>query len=112
QFSEAIVADPRRMALAAKVSVLHDPAITALGAKFRHKVRVEVHLTDGSRHDETVEAPRGSEQKFASEGDVVEKFRKLTRNALIAAEADRLASLVLGCDKLDDATVLAKALTK
>ena len=48
QFSEAIVADPARMALAAKVEVRHDPAITALGPKLRHKVRVEVHLRDGT----------------------------------------------------------------
>src|SRR5207244_339871 len=102
QFSESVVADPRRMALAEKVTVVHELAITALGAKFRHKVHVEVHLTDGSRHDETVEAPRGSEQKFASESDVVEKFAKLAGGALASADVTRLASLVLGCDKLDD----------
>jgi len=59
QFSEAAVTDPRRMALAAKVAVLHDPAITARGAKFRHMVRVEVHFADGTQDAETVEAARG-----------------------------------------------------
>jgi aconitate decarboxylase len=75
-------------------------------------VRVEVELTDDSRHEEMVEAPRGSEQKFASESDVVEKFRKLTRDTLTAAESDRLAELVLGCDKLADVAPLLKALVK
>ena len=112
QFSESIVADPRRMALAEKVEVRHDSAITARGAKFRHMVRVEVHLTDGTRHEETVEAPRGSEQKFASESDVVDKFGKLAREVLTGAEIERIAALVLGCDKLDDIGVLAKALSK
>src|SRR5471030_109892 len=94
QFSDAVVADPRRMAIAEKVVVKHDPSITARGTRFRHVVRVEVHLRDGTRHDETVEAPRGSENKFASESDVVEKFRKLTRDALPAAQATRIVSMV------------------
>jgi 2-methylcitrate dehydratase PrpD len=112
QFSDAVIADPRRMALAEKVEVRHDPAITARGAKSRHVVRVEVHLTDGTVQAETVEAPRGSEQKFASEGDVMEKFRKLTRGVVTDVKAERIGELVLGCDKLDDIGVLASALSK
>ncbi len=110
QFSDAVVADPRRMALAAKVEVVHDPAITARGAKLRHMVRVEVHFADGTSQSETVEAPRGSEQKFASEHDVVDKFEKLTRRVRPQAEVERIAELVLGCEKLPDIGVLAKAL--
>jgi aconitate decarboxylase len=73
-------------------------------------VRVEVHFTDGTRETETVEAPRGSEQKFASEHDVVDKFRKLTRRVRSDADVERIAELVLGCEKLPDVGVLAKAL--
>jgi 2-methylcitrate dehydratase PrpD len=112
QFSEAVVTDERRMALARKVEVVHDPAITARGAKLRHMVRVEVSLSDGTHESETVEAPRGSEQKFASAADVVEKFRKLARRTCSDAEAARIAELVLGCEKLDDIGVLVKALAK
>jgi 2-methylcitrate dehydratase PrpD len=112
QFSDAIVADPRRMAIADKVEVRHDPAITARGAKFRHMVRVELHLADGTRHDETVEAPRGNEQQFAGESDVVEKFRKLAGNVLGGPATARLAELVLRCDTLDDIGALVKALAK
>jgi aconitate decarboxylase len=110
QFSEAAVTDPRRMALAAKVEVVHDPAITARGARLRHMVRVDVEFADGSLASETVEAPRGSEQKFASEADVVEKFRKLARRTLSDAQAERLVGLALGCEKLADVGVLASAL--
>src|SRR5262249_46355785 len=46
QFSESVVTDPCRMALAAKVEVVHDPAITARGARFRHMVRVDVQFVD------------------------------------------------------------------
>ena len=110
QFSEALVADPARIKLAERVAVRHDPRITARGAKFRHMVRVEVRLTDGSRHEQTVEAPRGSERNFAGEADVVAKFRKLAGRALPGAQIDRLAELVRGCDKLPDVAPLVEAL--
>jgi aconitate decarboxylase len=110
QFSAAAPTDPHRMALAAKVDVVHDPAITARGAKFRHMVRVDVQFTDGTRESETVESPRGSEQKFASEADVVEKFRKLTRRSCDGAQAERIVELVLGCDQLADIGMLVSAL--
>jgi len=112
QFSAEIVHDPRRMALARKVQVRHDPAITALGSKFRHKVRVEVHLIDGTALEETVTAPRGSEQAFASESDVVAKFRKLTARAVAPGDATRLIETVLSLDGLADARELTRLLAK
>jgi 2-methylcitrate dehydratase PrpD len=110
QFDESAVGDPRRIALANKVEVRHDPAITARGARFRHMVRIELHLADGTRHEETVEAPRGSEQRFAGESEVVAKFAKLSRGVLSKAQADRVADLVLDCDKLEDIGLLTRAL--
>src|SRR5712672_2854005 len=74
QFKPEAVDDRARIALSRKVEVVHDPAITALGSAFRHKVRVEVRFRDGSLEIETREAPRGSEQSFASEAEIVEKF--------------------------------------
>ena len=112
QFSEAVVTDPHRMTLAAKVDVAHDPAITARGAKLRHMVRVDIRFTDGTMESETVAAPRGSEQKFASEADIVEKFRKLARHTCEDAQAERVVELVLGCDKLADIRMLISALAR
>ncbi len=112
QFTEAAVEDARRIALSQRIEVRHDPAITGRGAKFRHMVRVEVHLRGGARHEETVEAPRGSEQKFATEQDVVEKFNKLARSVFDVTRAERLARLVLDCDKLADVSQLAAALVR
>src|SRR6195256_4432996 len=60
QFSERIVADPKRLALAEKVEIRSDPEISARGAKPRHSVRVEVMLNDGSLLERSVETPRGS----------------------------------------------------
>jgi aconitate decarboxylase len=112
QFSADTIADPRRLALAEKVEVRHDPAVTACGAKFRHMVRVEVQLIDGTHLEETVVAPRGSEEKFASESDVVGKFQKLVRRRLTDAQSDRIVELVFKADKLQDVGTLTAALGK
>jgi 2-methylcitrate dehydratase PrpD len=108
QFTEDKVADPARMKLAEKVEVIHDPAITALGAKFRHKVHVEAHLNDGTVMKRTVEAARGSEKKFASDAEIVEKYEKLARKALPKARVERLRDAVLGLENLKDAAELAR----
>ena len=110
QFKPGAIDDPERIALSRKVEVAHDPAITALGSAYRHKVRVEVRLRDGSVHTETREAPRGSEQSFASETDIVGKFRSLTRNALSPAHQAALIEAVLRLDKLTDARRMTELL--
>ena len=112
QFTEAKVADPARMALAEKVEVHEDPAITAKGAKFRHMVHAEAHLHDGTVMKRTVEAGRGSEKNFASDADVVAKFEKLAAKALPKAQVGKLRDAMLGLEKLADASELAKLLAR
>ncbi len=111
QFTEKMVADPQRMKLSEIVEVVHDPAITALGAKMRHKVHVELHLNDGTVMKRTVEAPRGSEKHFASDAEIIEKFEKLAVKALPRARVAELRDAVMGIEKLPDAAVLAKLMT-
>jgi len=110
QFTEAAVTDRGRMELSRKVEVIEDPAITARGARFRHMVRVDVYLRDGSMHTETREAPRGSEHSFAPEGDIVDKFRKLTRAAMPKDHQDALVEAVLKIETLADARGLIQLL--
>ena len=102
QFTPDCVDDAARIALSRKVEVLHDPDITALGAALRHKVRVEVHFRDGTVERETREAPRGSEQSFASTDDIVAKFRKLTRGVMADKQQDALVEAVLTLESLPD----------
>ena len=110
QFSDDVVDDKKRIALSRKVSVVHDPAITERGSNFRHMVRAEVKLKNGKHLERTVEAPRGSEQSFASEADIVEKFKKLATHTVSAAKADRIVNLVLGAEKLKRAEEIAAEL--
>jgi aconitate decarboxylase len=112
QFTADKVADPARMALADKVEVVEDPAFTAKGPKFRHLVRVEVRLKDGTRMERTIEAARGNENNFASEASVVEKFEKLATHALPGPQVEKLRDTMLGLERLSDAGEIAKLLAK
>ncbi len=105
-----MVDDKARIALSKKVSVVHDPAITERGSNYRHMVRVEVHLKNGKKLERTVEAPRGSEASFASEADIVQKFKKLATHTVSGAKADEVVNLVLGAEKLKRAEQIAEAL--
>jgi 2-methylcitrate dehydratase PrpD len=110
QFSDEVVNDKNRIALSRKVRVVHDPAITERGSNYRHMVRVDVKLKDGTRLEETVEAPRGSERSFASEADIVGKFMKLATHTVARDKADAVVNAVLGAEKLAHAEAIAQAL--
>jgi 2-methylcitrate dehydratase PrpD len=102
QFTPDCVNDRSRIELSRKVQIIHDPAITALGAAHRHQVRVEIHFRDGSVEHETRDAPRGSEQNFASETQIIDKFRKLTRAAMAEEHQKALIEVVLRLEQLPD----------
>jgi len=112
QFTDDVVDDKRRIELSKKVSVVHDPSITARGSNYRHMVRVEVQLRNGTKLEQTVEAPRGSEASFASEADIVHKFRKLATHVINDTKADTIINLVLDAEKLVQADEIARALAK
>ena len=101
QFKPECVNDEERIALSRKVRVEHDPEITALGSKFRHKVRVDVHYDDGHVESETVEAPRGSEYSFASDADVCAKFMKLATETIPADRAQQIVDVLMEMEKHD-----------
>jgi aconitate decarboxylase len=111
QFTEEAVFDEARIALSRRVEVVEDPTITTRGRAFRHMVRVEIELTDGSKLAETCEAPVGSEQSFADEQTIIDKFRKLTRHAMPATQSDRIVTMMLEAEKLEDTARLAAELT-
>ncbi|OGT80626.1 MAG: 2-methylcitrate dehydratase [Gammaproteobacteria bacterium RIFCSPLOWO2_02_FULL_61_13] len=110
QFPEDKIADPARMHLADKVEVMEDPAITKRGARYRHMVRVEAHLRDGTYMEETVEAPWGSEDKFASPQQIIDKFRKLTRGQLAEGRAERIIDHVMHAERLPSGATLVREL--
>jgi len=110
QFTEAKLADPARMRIAGLVAVAEDPAITARGAGYRHMVHVTVTLRDGTTLKETVEAPRGSEQSFATPDAVIAKFTKLASKRIPPAQVDAIIGQVMHAENLKSAASLAHLL--
>jgi len=110
QFTEDKIADPERMALAERVTVLEDPAITAQGRGARHTVRVEVMLRDGTRLEETVASQRGSEHNFASEAQIIDKMRKLASQRVSSAKVERIVDWVMHAEDQTDAGDLVRLL--
>ena len=60
---------------------------------------------------ETREAPRGSEQSFASSEEIVEKFRKLTRATMDKTQQDEVIGIILQMEEIDDMVRLPQALS-
>ena len=112
QFTEDKVADPDRIRVSRLVEVVEDPAITARGKAFRHMVRVEVRLHDGTAMQEVREAPEGSEHSFASADMVVAKFRKLAGRRIDGPQVERIVEAVLGAEHLDDIGTLPRLLAR
>jgi 2-methylcitrate dehydratase PrpD len=112
QFDAKQATDPVRMALAERVTVLEDPDITSRGARYRHMVRVQVHLNDGTELTETVEAPRGSEASFASDEEVIRKYEKLATKVLPPQRAAALRDAVLNLERLSDVREMTRLLSQ
>jgi aconitate decarboxylase len=111
QFTQDKLADPARMALAHKVEARHDPDITAKGPKFRQMVRVEVYLNGGARLERTVEVAR-RKKEIASEAEIVAKFQNLAGHVLPRKHIEELRDVVLGLERLDDASTIARLMIK
>lgn len=110
QFTDEKVTDPERMALAGKVEVIHDPEITRKGPKLRQLVRVQVELKDGRTLEKMVESPRGSENNFATDEDVIRKFQNLATRVLPTSQAERIRDQVLSLEKIENAIDLISLL--
>ena len=104
------MADPDRIRHSRKVEFIAEPEITAMG--LRYYVRVEIFLKDGTHMEETVEAQRGSETKFASQELVVDKFMKLGKHVFPMPQVEAIRDTILDLEKLDDAAKLAKLLVR
>ena len=108
-YTDAVVADPDVRALARKVAVREDPAMTARLPAIR-AARVEITLVNGECLAATVEQPPGGfDNPFPAEV-LTEKFRRL---AGIALPPDRIAQLeetIAALPTLKTITLLGQAL--
>ena len=103
QFSDAVVRDPRVIALRDRVSVEADASIRKLEAY------VALRLSDGRVVEKHVEHALGSVERPMSDRDLEDKFRSLTENALGARRAREVIDLCWRIGALADAAELARA---
>ena len=74
-------------------------------------MRVEVHLKNQKKLERAQEAPRGSDEQFATAAEIVGKFEKLAARALPAGRVTELRDAVLGLEELSEAAQIAALLS-
>ena len=104
-YSEGVVSDPNIQAVASRVIVSEDPALTAMLPDLR-PARVEVELRDGSRMEEMVERPRGGFDHPLTEDELREKFHRLAGMVLPEPALAALEKMLDMLPELEDVTVL------
>ncbi len=88
--------DPAIRALARRVTICEDEALTALMPAFR-PARVKVHLRDGTVLEGSTNVNRGDTEDPYGPGDLAEKFREMVQPLLGETATD---ALLLSCLKL------------
>ena len=106
EFTPASLADPELRALADRVALSEDPACNR-AFPARWQAAVTVGLATGRRETVRVEAPRGSPENPASDGELREKFDGLCEGRIPPARRDALRRAVDALHGIDDVAAAA-----
>ena len=109
EYTDARVADPQLVELAARVDVEPDEAIDALGSDKRHTVAVKIATRDGRVVEGGADHRRGSQFEPVGRAEIAEKFLLLTE-PLEGIDGGALLARVLGLEELNDIEELARLL--
>lgn len=104
-YTDEAVLDPQVQAVARRVVVREDPALTAMLPDVR-PARVEVKLRDGSTLTESVERPRGGFDRPLTEAELKTKFHRLARIALPEHAVEGLEKMLENLLELENVIVL------
>ena len=110
-FSAERVADPAIRALAGRVTVREDAAMTAALPELR-PARVTVTRADGRVFSAGVETNRGDESDPYSEAELHSKFMSLTARLWSASKAEAVWEATLGLNMMADASDYAALLAE
>lgn len=108
-FRDSARADPRIAALAAKVHVTEDPALTAKLPGLR-PARVRLTLVDGRVLESLAEVNRGDVEDPYAAGEVIAKFHAVAGPAIGAERARALGEAALALDTAADLVRLVSLL--
>jgi 2-methylcitrate dehydratase PrpD len=123
QFTTAVALAKRRFTLDdLDEAALSDPAILALAERVDYAVddkttfprfysgALQITLRDGSFLEAREDVNRGAPERPLSTDEIIGKFTTSARRVLPADKAERLATMVLGVDRLENVSDLAAAL--
>lgn len=100
-FSDAAVADPVVMALAARIDVVEEPEFTAAYPE-RQEVTVSIHMTDGARHDGRCIITSGEPTRPHDAADLNLKYRDLAEPLWGRENAARLHDALMNIESCPD----------
>lgn len=103
EYSDAVVRDPKVIALRDKVTAVADKAM------HEDQVHVTIRLKGGKTLEKSIEHCVGSLGKPMSDADLEAKFRALSAGILSKGETDKLIRLCWDIGKLDDVAEVARA---
>jgi len=106
EYSDAVVRDPKVVALRDKVTAEIDPTM------HEDQTRVEVTLKDGRKLSRYVEAAIGSLKRPQTDADLEGKFRGLAEDVLSKDQVDRVLGLAWKVGALASAADVAAAARK
>lgn len=109
-YTETAIKDPEILAVAAKVSVEHDPKFDTGGLE---PIYIEITMKDGTVYKKLMETATGSPEKPATFEDCVTKFQGCTEfsaRPMPKENAEKIIKTVSGLDKLGDIRDLIKLL--
>ena len=108
-YTESSIDDPELTALAQKVKLISDSEVNGavLGA-----ARVIVKLKDGTEYQGSGDYAKGSPKVPLTIGELETKFRKLASKILPISRIKEIIQIVGDLERLNDISVLIKALTR
>ncbi len=108
-FTSQMLQDPEILDIASKITVLEDPAFTALTPKKR-PARVTLQYLDGSNLMKTVLGSKGDPDQPMTEDELNEKFHNLSDPCLGLHKASQVWDLIGQLEKLPDLSSLISLL--
>jgi 2-methylcitrate dehydratase PrpD len=106
-FRDAARSNPAVMALAAKVRVNEDPALTAKLPALR-PARVRIALTDGRQFEALAQTNKGDTEDPYSDADVIAKFHEVAGPIVGPSRASEIVAACLGLEEAPSLRAIAK----
>jgi 2-methylcitrate dehydratase PrpD len=112
QFREALLADPRILALVDRMTTTSDPSLQTADPRSKRAAALRVTLRDGRVLERQGMTARGHADLPASEEQLRDKFDRLVADVLSPERADALSRATQGLESMDDVAQLVRVVVE